>query len=69
MCPVLVIVLGLLVHTVSSVVVNTQYGQVRGRAINMGGKNTAAFTGIPYAAPPTGENRFKVYNYNIYQLQ
>ena len=37
--------------------VNTKYGTVRGSATEV--ENMVVFRGIPYAAPPTGENRWK----------
>ncbi|KAJ5735591.1 carboxylesterase [Penicillium malachiteum] len=39
-------------------VVNTSYGQVQG-AVSQYRKDVNVFRGMPYASPPTGENRFK----------
>lgn len=39
-----------------SAIVATQHGKVRGRILENG---VAAYLGIPYAAPPLGENRFR----------
>ncbi|GMT03267.1 hypothetical protein PENTCL1PPCAC_25441, partial [Pristionchus entomophagus] len=41
-------------------VVKTAYGEVRGRRlVHQGEKQVDAFQGIPFAAPPVGELRFK----------
>ena len=38
----------------NTVVVNTQYGAVRGK-VSSGGSPVATFLGIPFAKPPLGE--------------
>ncbi len=47
-------------------IVDTLYGQVRGKPYIYSSSETArhavAFIGVPYANPPTGINRFRVSN-------
>lgn len=44
-----------------SLIAQTEYGQVRGvKKLTALDTNYLAFYGIPYAAPPTGDLRFKV---------
>jgi len=40
--------------------VSTNSGPVRGEEVTFEGFSYKAFKGIPYAAPPVGELRFKV---------
>lgn len=45
----------------STVVVDTNYGPVRGlKRTSVAGDQYFSFRGIPYAQPPIGELRFKV---------
>lgn len=46
-------------------VVETNYGAVRGflKKTLLNGKPYYAFRGIPYAKPPIGERRFKVFTF------
>lgn len=45
-------------------IVQTNYGQIRGRHLVLSsGKEINAFLGIPYAKPPIGHLRFKVINF------
>lgn len=47
--------------------VKTPLGQIVGYHMKTrGGRNIAAFTGIPYAVPPLGDLRFKVTKLNIF---
>jgi hypothetical protein len=42
--------------------VHVEQGALRGTyLISAGGRKFAAFQGIPYARPPTGKHRFKVF--------
>ena len=45
----------------SDAIINTEYGFVRGiESVSALGKPFISFFGIPYAAPPVGNHRFKV---------
>ncbi|XP_077483645.1 cholinesterase-like [Amblyomma americanum] len=46
-------------HASTAPVVRTQSGDVEGIQLNVYGEKVNAFLGIPYAAPPTGELRFR----------
>lgn len=60
----LVLVSTFAVERVRSVIINTEYGFVYGRTLNVVGlkKQTLvnSFMGIPYARPPLGDLRFEV---------
>lgn len=48
-------------HTPSNPIVETVYGRIIGKtAYSREGRGFYSFTKIPYAKPPTGENRFRV---------
>lgn len=40
-------------------VVQTSSGPIRGRSVQVQGREVHVFLGIPFAKPPVGENRFK----------
>jgi len=48
-------------------IVKTSYGPIRGEKLNYENTSYRAFKGIPYAAPPVGDLRFKVSEPSISQ--